>query len=73
MRQSCLKPSIKHRSGDKRRYKKNQKIDDDYAIYSNLEPIDEKKVILEEGQYSIDKDDRNPACEEVIIIKDRGG
>lgn len=36
---------------------------EDKADYENYCPIDN----------SIDKDDRNPACEKVIMLKEKGG
>ena len=37
---------------------------------SNLEPIVENKNQADTNEGSLDKDERNPACEEVIIVDD---
>lgn len=40
------------------------------AVKSALEPISENKIQIENIEGSIDKEERNPACEEVIIVDD---
>lgn len=52
------------------------KIGSRNSKFSNLEQIDENRLLQDEGNFnegSMDKDYRNPACEEGIMLEEKGG
>lgn len=72
LRMTCQQPSIKHKSGDKRNKTKLGSGLEAHLSNSRVEPIFEKKGTQEEANVSLEKDERNPACEEVVMLKERG-